>query len=363
MAVGTNILIVGAGPTGLTASVELARRGIVPRIVDKDEGPTPLSKAVGISAHSLEILEPSGIAERLLAKGIQVRRASIWFEGRVLGRVQPSAIRHRFNFILSLPQSETETVMAATLDGLGGGVEWRTKLVGLKMHGSEVEVTLDGPNGREEARFSHVLGADGARSTVREALGLEFEGYTRKRIWSIADAEVDGWPYEPEAAQLFLQKTGDIGFVIPIGEKRFRAVSNTEDAMACVPGNYSVARLLRTDTFHLPIRQAPTYQKGNVFLGGDAAHVHSPVGARGMNLGIEDAAAFARRLAEGSLEGYTAERRPVGRRWIELSERALNIAQATGPATITLRNAAIRLLSLVTVLQRPGMERVAGLRE
>lgn len=363
MAVDRRILVVGAGPTGLTAAVELARRGILPRVVDKDEGPTPLSKAVGISAHSVDVLEPSGVAERLLAEGIHIRYGYVHSRGSRLGAIDFSVLPHRVSFLLSLPQSETETIMAAILEGFGGRVEWRTKLVGLKAAGSEVEVELEGPDGGEHFRCSHVFGADGVNSAVREALGVAFEGYTHKRIWSIADVEVADWPYEPGSAQLFLHAGGDVGFIIPIGKNRFRAVSNTQDAMACIPGRYRVAHLLRTDTFHIPIRQAPTYQHGNVFLGGDAAHVHSPVGARGMNLGIEDAAAFARRFAEGTLGGYTAERHPVGRRWITLSERLLCFAQATGLVETALRNLAIRVVGHLPALQRPALERMAGLRE
>lgn len=175
--------------------------------------------------------------------------------------------------------------------------------------------------------------------------------------------EVADWPYEPGSVQLFLHDGGGVGFTIPIGKDRFRAVSNTQDAMARIPGQYHIARVLRTDTFHIPARQATVYQQGNVFLGGDAAHVHSPVGARGMNLGIEDAASFARRFADGTLGGYTAERHPVGRRWIAFSERMLRFAQATGPFETALRNLAIRVVGHFPVLQRRGLERIAGLRE
>ncbi|MCT7375777.1 FAD-dependent monooxygenase [Chelativorans sp. EGI FJ00035] len=130
-----------------------------------------------------------------------------------------------------------------------------------------------------------------------------------------------------------------------------------------MPDAYRVTRLLRTDTLHIPIRQAPTYQKDGVFLGGDAAHVHSPVGARGMNLGIEDAAAFASRYGEGGLDGYTQERRPVGKRWIELSERLLSVAQTSAPGKAALRDLAFRTLGAMPFLQRPALERMAGLKE
>jgi 2-polyprenyl-6-methoxyphenol hydroxylase-like FAD-dependent oxidoreductase len=359
----SEILIVGAGPTGLTAALELARRGIAPRIVDRKEGPTPLSKAVGISSHSLDILEPSKVAARLLAAGLKVRHAHFHFDRRELGVIDFSILRHRYNFLLSLPQRDTETIMAEALSGFGVEVEWRTTLTGLAETPDGVEARLETAGRRETAAFSHVLGADGADSAVRKAMNIGFEGYTHSRQWSIADAEITEWPYEAGAAEAFLNRNGDVGFIIPIGEGRFRAVSNTADALSRIPGAYRVSSLLRTDRFHIPVRQAARYRTGRVFLAGDAAHVHSPLGARGMNLGIEDAASFARRLAEGDLAGYEAERKPVGRRWIALSERILAAAQSSSPFLQVFRNLALSAVGHLPLLQRPLLERVAGLKE
>lgn len=358
-----SVLIVGAGPTGLTAAVELARRGFAPRIVDRNAAPTPLSKAVGIQAHSLDLLEPSGATERLLAAGLRIAGGTVHHRGRVLGRLDFTALRHRFNFLLSLPQSETEEVLAGVLAGLGVTVERNTTLAELSEDGDGVRVALDDPQGRETARFDFVYGADGVHSTVRQALGFDFAGYTHAREWSIADAEIEAWPYEAGRAHLFLGQDGDVGFMIPIGPHRFRAVSNTPDALARVPGDYRVAKLLRSDTFRIPVRQCAAYQTAQVFLGGDAAHVHSPVGGRGMNLGIEDACAFARRLAEDALAGYTAERHPAGQRWIAASEAVLRRVQATNPAAVALRNLALTVVGHLPPLQRRLLARAAGIAE
>jgi 2-polyprenyl-6-methoxyphenol hydroxylase-like FAD-dependent oxidoreductase len=358
------ILIVGAGPTGLTAAVELARRGYAPRIVDRNAGPTPLSKAVGIQPHSLDLLEPSGATDRLLAAGLRIAGGTVHYRNRVLGGLNFTNLRHRFNFLLALPQSETEEVLAGVLAGLGVTVERNTTLAELSETEDAVKVALDDPQGRDSGRFDIVYGADGVRSTVRQALGFDFAGYTHAREWSIADAEIESWPYAAGRAHLFLGQGGDVGVMIPIGPNRFRAVSNTSDALARVPGNYRVAKLLRTDTFRIPVRQCATYQTARVFLGGDAAHVHSPVGGRGMNLGIEDACAFARRLSakdpEDDLAGYTAERHPTGQRWIAASERVLRGVQATNPAAVALRNLALTVVGHLPPVQRRLLARVAG---
>jgi len=203
---------------------------------------------------------------------------------------------------------------------------------------------------------------------VRLAVGFDFAGYTHAREWSIADAEIVSWPYAAGRAHLFLGQGGDVGFMIPIGPNsyelgRFRAVSNTPDALARVPGGYRVVKLLRTDTFRIPVRQCARYQTERVFLGGDAAHVHSPVGGRGMNLGIEDACAFARRLAEGDLAGYTAERHPIGQRWIAASEAVLRRVQATNPAVVLLRNTALAVAGRLPPVQRVLLSRVAGVAD
>ncbi len=357
----SRILIAGAGPTGLTAAVELARLGFRPRIVDRRDGPAPLSKAVGISARSLELLEPSGATEPLLTAGIRVRHVHLHADDRELATLRFSGIGHRFDFLLALPQSKTEAILADILKGLGVEVDWQTSLTGLTQSSDMVTVDLNGLDGRERVQCDFLYGADGVRSTVRKAIGQSFGGHTHARVWSIADAVIGDWPWEAGSANAFLHRGGDIGFAIPIGRERFRVVSNTPDALARLAGSFQVSQRLREDTFHIPVRQAASYQRGRVFLGGDAAHVHSPVGGRGMNLGIEDAASFARRAAADDLDGYTEERHPVGARWIGLSERALATFQTSSAVTATVRNTVLRIVDRTPGLQRALLRRVSGL--
>lgn len=373
---GEKVLIVGAGPTGLTCAIELARRGLAPRIIDRKSGPTPLSKAVGVSSHSLDLLAPSGVADQLLEDGVRIRRAHIRSgSGAELGAIDFSHIPHRHNFLLALPQSETERLMVETLARLGVAVEWRTALSNLEPSEDAIVAHLSDSDDESGApatdggparahRFDRVFGADGVHSVVRACAKIDFAGYTHRREWSIADFEDAGWPFEPDAAQIFAKDGGDVAIVISIAPGRFRAVANTPEALPALPIPPSqTRRLLRADRFHIPVRQAEVYQKGRVFLGGDAAHVHSPVGGRGMNLGIEDAALFARLVAEGTTENYTRQRWPIGRRWIDFSERALKVAQAQGPLLRPMRDLMFRIVGHAPLLQGPLLERVAGLRE
>lgn len=359
--VDPGVLVVGAGPTGLAAAIELARHGTPVRIIDRKAGPTALSKAVGIAARSLELLEPSGVTERLLARGRRLTHIRFHHADREIAALDFGQLRHRFAFLLCLPQHETEVIMADVLAGLGIEVQRQTELVGLRQAGDGVLVELVGPDGRAIIRVGCVFGADGIHSRVREQAGLRFEGHQHERRWSIADVVLEDWPFDPHAGHAFLHANGDIGFVIPIGERRWRAVSNTEDAMSRIGGRRAREHVVQRDVFELPVRQSASYQAGSVYIGGDAAHVHSPVGARGMNLGIEDAAAFARRFEAGELAGYTAERRPPGRDWIRFSERLLGAAQEHRPLRIRLRNAGLRLVGHLPMLQRRIVSRVSGL--
>lgn len=358
------VLIVGAGPTGLTAALELTRQGRSVTIVERNAVVTPLAKAVGISSHSLDLLHPCGVAERLLAEGIRLQTVFISVEGELIGAIDLSLIPHRYNFLLSLPQSRTEQIIVDRLAELGVQVRRNTEFVALAQRDDGVEVTLRDARGESAETCAYVFGADGSHSATRQAAGIGFDGYIHERLWSIADVEIPAWS-DPEAtAHAFLHAGGDVAFIIPIAPRRYRIISNTRDAVARVPGLAGMEkRVLLVDTFHVSVKLATAYREGRVFIGGDAAHVHSPVGGRGMNLGIEDAVCFARCLGADTLDAYNAERHPVGARWIRFSERFLSMAQTQSTALAAARNVALRAITSIPALQRVGLSRVAGVTE
>lgn len=348
------VLIVGAGPTGLTAAVELARRGIAAEVIDRRDAASTWSRAVGITPPSLELLEASGVTGRLMEDGIRVREA-VFFRGprRVL-TLDLSLARHRFDLILALPQDRTEAALRDAFEAAGGSVEYGTELAGLEQDETGVTARLaDG----SERRCDHLIGADGVRSTVRQALGLGYEGHDLPGEWSIADVEAPGWPHSRRFAGFILPE-GAMAVVVPIGEGRFRVVANRPEALATLPVEMPVERLRRAGSFTISVRQVPRYSEGRVHLAGDAAHCHSPVGGRGMNLGIADACDLARRLAAGDLEGYTEARHAVGAATIRLSENARRALMADGGPRAWARDAALWAVGRSSWLRRRAVERI-----
>lgn len=357
-----NILIVGAGPTGLTAAIELFRRGYRPRVVDHKDRQSTLSRAVGINPHSLDLLEESGVTAKLLAAGYKVRQLQVHnAAGKIIGRLRMDLLPHRFNFLLALPQDKTETILHDRLVEYGGVVEYGTHAESIAIKHGAAHVTLSHKEHKEVVVFDMVIAADGAHSKLREMMQIPFEGYDYENLWGIHDFMCPDLPYDDTAAHLIIKggRQG-VGVLIKIGEKRYRAVASTEKALANIPGKFTVAETLAENAFRISIRQAATYQKDGVFLAGDAAHVHSPAGGRGMNLGIDDACDLARRVAEGTLDGYTGARHPAGREVLKLSEGLVHAVTATNPLAVCMRNTVLRLFSAFPVLQKPLLKRVAA---
>lgn len=341
------VLIVGAGPTGLTAAVELARRGIIPEIVEKRKDASSLSRAVGILPVSLKLLEPAGVFGSLLEEGMKFRHVRIFDRtDRILDLPLDAAAGGAF--ILGLPQDRTEHHLIQALSGLGVSIRYDTELTGLDQDADRVVARFAD---RPSQEFDHLVAADGAHSTVREVLGLEFPGHDLPETWSIADVDASGWPYN-DAFTLCRLPRGEVAVVAPLEETRYRVISNTEDALITLPLPLSVTRVRREGQFRISVRQLLQYRIGRVFFAGDAAHCHSPVGGRGMNLGIADAACLAHCLATGELDRYGPERHGAGRATIKASERARKLITATNPLTRLGFRLAVALVRALPPLRR-----------
>ena len=337
------VLIAGAGPTGLTAAIELARRGVEIKIVEKRPEGSGFSRAVGIMPKSLELLTDSGVAERLLADGIRMANFHIFLDGRERASFTTRGADPKYDFLLALPQDRTEAIMRERLAERRIKVAFGTTLAGFEQSSEGVTAAYAD---RTTERFDYLIGADGVHSTTRKILGLAFNGYDLPETWSIADVEARDWPYRGSFVISALSD-GRVAVVAQIGDQRYRVISDTADALETLALPLDVSQIHRQGTFGISVRQVEKYQVGRVFLAGDAAHCHSPVGGRGMNLGIADAADLAGRLAGGDPSGYGAARSPVGKAVIAASEGARKIVTSgkwSRRVLFRLGLAAVRLL-------------------
>ncbi len=396
-----DVLVVGAGPTGLCLAAELHRHGLAVRIVEKEPAPSPLSKALAVHARSLELLERLGVTEELLRRGIEVTSVTVHARGRPIVHFRLDELHSRYGYILGLPQSDTEAVLADELARRGMTVERGTALDALERGPGGVSATLVGPDGgREELRVPWLVGCDGAHSTVREALGEPFEGHRASEVFALADVRVDGEDFHGDALTSFFSEEGTVGLIPMPGVRRARLVATLADDAAAVtvaggaelggdgrvppPTLEELQRLLaerapeadlRIDdpswlsTFRVSYRLVPHYRVGRVFLAGDAAHIHSPAGGQGMNTGLQDAFNLAWKLAavhggvgrSELLDSYEHERRAIAEGVLESTERATQVATLRNPIGRKLRDEVARFLTSLEIVQERISAGAAGL--
>lgn len=339
------VLIAGAGPTGLVAALECRRLGLSPILFERNAGPTDESRAVGVNRQSLQLLAPSGAAERILARGVVVRAARLFDEGRLLGRFRLPEARSGPPALVALPQSETERAMVAALEEAGVCPRWETPVAAFEQDEGGVTVALETG---ERVRGDYCLAADGSHSLARRMLGLSFPGERYPETWSLLDAELD-WPYPEDQAAVFLDRGGGVLFVITLGEGRFRAISNRPDAEARLKTHFDMGAAFWANDFTVSLRAVERYGQGRIWIAGDAAHVHSPAGGQGMNLGIEDACDFAASLAEpgfaGDLGAFEARRKRAAARVLRVSDWGYRAASLSHPVGRVVRNFLFRAVA------------------
>ncbi len=334
------VLIAGGGPIGLTAAIELARRGIACRIVDPLVEPLQYAKAVGVQPRTLEVFEGMGVLRRILDAALLMRGQIVYVNGERVSQLDtalPDDVP--FGFI-AIPQYATETILRDELAMHGVRVQRGVRVTGFEQDADGVSVTLAGDTGEQTVRAAYLVGADGAHSAVRKGLGLTFEGAAFEERYMLGDVEVD-WSaphgYGVRSMHQTDGQTDDLLVCIPLpGRCRYRMSMLVPDELSDgdtpqlhhiqavldrLSPEPTTARNLRwSSVFGISHRIVDAYGKGRVFVAGDAAHIHPPTGAQGMNTGIQDAhnlawklaLALAGQAAPGLLESYDAERRPVG---------------------------------------------------
>jgi 2-polyprenyl-6-methoxyphenol hydroxylase-like FAD-dependent oxidoreductase len=380
MAPAGDVLVVGAGPTGLLLAGDLGAAGVRCTVLERRSAELNLTRAFAVHARTLEMLDMRGVAGELVRTGERISTV------RLFGRAPLRLWRlpGRFPFLLITPQYETERVLEERALEAGARIAWDSELIGLDQDSGGVEAQVRRGDGTERVlRASYLVGTDGARSTVRRLLGVPFPGRSTAQSLMLADVRLQEAPREV----LTLGAVGDaFAFLAPFGDGWYRVIAwNRRNLVAegepvsmeeireatrrALGTDYGMSDPRWTSRFHSDERQVTRYRDGRVFLAGDAAHVHSPAGGQGMNLGIQDAANLGWKLAAvlhgwappELLDSYHDERYPVGRAVLRASGFMLRVGLIESRSLRAVRGFVARVATRIGPVERRAAGRLSGI--
>jgi|SoiMethySBSTD1v2_1073268.scaffolds.fasta_scaffold15487_5 2-polyprenyl-6-methoxyphenol hydroxylase-like FAD-dependent oxidoreductase len=381
----TEVLVVGAGPTGLSLACRLAQRDIDHVIVDQAAQGANTSRAAVIHARTLEALESLGAADALVAGGLAVPRFKCRERNRTLLELDFAELHTKYPYALMLPQNRTEALLEQRLEASGSHVMRPLALTALKQQPDRVTATLASEGAAPQPiDAAYVVGCDGMHSLVREAIDVPFIGWQYQQAFILADVRLD-WSLPRDEVDLFLSEHGLL-VVAPLPGDQHRVVA-TVDRADPIPSTEAVRELfalrgpesppalvrdvVSSARFYVHHRLAEHYRSGRVFLAGDAAHVHSPAGGQGMNAGIQDAIVLADTLADslrGSLDPkvldrYEDERKPVARSILKMTGVMTATATLRGQVPRKLRNELLALMGHVPAIRRSFARQLSATAE
>ena len=365
----SQVLIIGAGPTGLVLALWLTRQGVTVRIIDKTDAPGTTSRALAVQARTLELYRQLDLTDSVLERGHKVPGINLWARGKRAARVSFETIAGNLSpygpFVF--PQDLHERLLIERLTAAGVVVERNTELLRFSAAGDSVSATLRGADGREEScEAAYLAGCDGARSIVRQGIGVGFPGGTYDQLFYVADVDAAGPALDGEL-HVALDEA-DFLAVFPLkGQGRARLIGTVRGDRAAHPQSLrfddvsasaiehmkvKIRKVNWFSTYHVHHRVADRFRQGRVFLLGDAAHIHSPAGGQGMNTGIGDAINLAWKLrsvladhaSDALLNTYEAERRAFARKLVATTDRGFTLATAES------RTAAFVRLRLVPII-------------
>lgn len=378
------VVIVGAGPTGLTLGAELKRLGISALILDRLEAGANTSRAVVIHARTLEVLEPLGVTPELLQNGVIVPIFRARDRSRIIATISFKELDTPYPFTLMCSQDRTEAILLRRLQSLGAVVERPCEVVSFHPENEDVEVQFRRRGELSTVHTKWLVGCDGAHSLVREQASIPFEGGTYEENFALGDVEMD-WPIDREEVSLFYSEKGFM-VVAPMPGNRFhfRIVAAVQQApetpaaedFECIlaergpeDGAVTIRRVVWSSRFHLQHRVAKVLRQGRVLLAGDAAHVHSPAGGQGMNTGIQEAISLANALHstlqsgnDDALNAWQKKRLEIDRSVVNFTDRMTKVATFSSPALKALRNATFGIVGHIPFAQRAFAEKLAELQ-
>jgi 2-polyprenyl-6-methoxyphenol hydroxylase-like FAD-dependent oxidoreductase len=374
-------LIVGAGPVGLFLANECARRGLTWRIVEMRSMQSEHSKALAIMPRTLEIFDMAGVVDPFLAAANRVTAATVITHGRMLARMQFTPEESPYPFVAMVPQDVTEKLLVEELRRKGGAVEYDTTFVSAVQQDDRVTAALEHKGERRELTAKFVVGCDGSHSTVRHLLNLQFEGAQYDAMFLLADIETNE-TLPADEMQLCPNELGPLA-IFPMSATRRRIVATIETPEGEIPSLELVRAILTqrgpagieartliwSSYFRIHHRQVTQMRVNRMFVAGDAAHIHSPFGAQGMNTGLQDAWNLAWKLDlsarghgnEELLDSYKAERQPVIKHVIDVTHFMTKAMGTPSKLAQALRNTVIPLVSRLAPFQHAFVQTLSEL--